>query len=128
MGVHRHRSTPEGALTPICNECGISLCWDISDEEYAEAQPFWNDWICQECNGGTRMSLQDWKRRNPEQVLNRSNSTPVADEEIKAILASLTDADRAALIAAIRKPPLPGETLTALIAGQTPWEDPNTAV
>jgi hypothetical protein len=127
MGVHRHRSTPEGALTPICNECGISLCWDISDEEYAEAQPFWNDWICQECNGGTRMSLQDWKRRNPEQVLNRSNSTPVADEEIKAILASLTDADRAALIAAIRNPPPPGEILTALMTRQAPWDDPIAA-
>ncbi|WP_046869017.1 hypothetical protein [Microvirga massiliensis] len=73
------------------------------------------------------MSLQDWKRRNPHPVPDRSSSAPVADEEIEAILASLTNADRAALIAAIRNPPPPGETLTALMTRQPSWDDPIAA-
>jgi hypothetical protein len=53
-------STTAGGLTPICNDCGIMLCWDISDEEYQEAMAFWEAWICQECNGGTPLSLKAW--------------------------------------------------------------------
>ena len=29
MGLHTHGGTMEGALTPICEACGVSLCWDI---------------------------------------------------------------------------------------------------
>ncbi|HET8689406.1 MAG TPA: hypothetical protein VFM18_22575 [Methanosarcina sp.] len=60
MGVHTHNGTMYGALTPICNECGVSLCWDISEEEYEEANPFWDDWICYDCNDGNHLSLKDW--------------------------------------------------------------------
>lgn len=69
MGVHRHRGTPEGALTPICNSCGISLCWDIAEEEYVEAREFWDRWTCQDCRedeGLGRMSLKEWKQERPE--------------------------------------------------------------
>ncbi len=63
MGVHTHPGTMPGALTPICNHCGISLCWDISKQEYEEDKPFWDEWICQECNGGTPKSLSTWRAR-----------------------------------------------------------------
>jgi hypothetical protein len=55
MGVHRIKSTMLGGVTPICSDCGVSLCWDISDEEYEERAAFWDGWRCQECNGGQSM-------------------------------------------------------------------------
>ena len=60
MGVTVSASTLPGGKTPICNDCGIALCWDIADEEYLEAAVFWDAWICQDCNGGVRLSLKDW--------------------------------------------------------------------
>ena len=39
-----------GGMTPICNDCGICLCWDISEEEYQEEKAFWDVWKCQDCN------------------------------------------------------------------------------
>jgi len=63
MGVHTTASTTLGALTPICCECGIALCWDISIEEYAEAKAFWDAWICEDCNDGERLSLRAWHER-----------------------------------------------------------------
>ncbi len=59
MGVHRTASTLAGGLTPICNECGVSLCWDIAQDEYDETPAFWDAWTCRDCNGGAAMS------RNP---------------------------------------------------------------
>ena len=38
-----------GFLTPICNACGIHLCWDLTTEEYEERSYFWDDWKCEEC-------------------------------------------------------------------------------
>lgn len=64
MGVHVHNGTMHGAVTPICNDCGVSLCWDISEEQYEEEAPFWDEWICQDCNGGERMSLAAYRERN----------------------------------------------------------------
>ncbi len=61
MGVYVTASTLPGAVTPICNECGISLCWDVSVEEYVSARAFWDVWICERCNGGESMSLKRWK-------------------------------------------------------------------
>lgn len=58
MGVHTHPGTMDGALTPICNSCGVSLCWDISELEYEECIEFWDEWICQDCNGGVRMNRE----------------------------------------------------------------------
>ncbi len=55
MGVHVSRSTMPGGLTPICNDCGVSLCWDIADADYAEIPSFWDSWICRDCNGGEPM-------------------------------------------------------------------------
>jgi len=50
------------AATPTCNECGIALCWDLSIVEYEEDKDFWDDWVCEVCNGGKPMSLIQYKR------------------------------------------------------------------
>lgn len=62
MGVTVHPGTMDGAVTPICNQCMVCLCWDISEEEYLELPDFWEEWICQDCNGGVRMSREEWKK------------------------------------------------------------------
>lgn len=49
MGVHRNKSTTPGGWTPICNDCGVSLCWDISDEDYRHRQAKWDAWKCRDC-------------------------------------------------------------------------------
>ncbi len=49
MGVERSKSGM-GGYTPRCNSCGIALCWDISDLEYAELTDFWDAWKCKACN------------------------------------------------------------------------------
>lgn len=64
MGVHVHGGTMPGGVTPICNDCGIALCWDISTEEYDSAKAFWDAWVCADCNGGVPLSLKDWVSRN----------------------------------------------------------------
>jgi len=61
MAITRVNSTMPGAVTPICNTCGILLCWDISEEEYQDDKAFWDDWICQDCNGGKPKSLKSWR-------------------------------------------------------------------
>lgn len=60
MGVHIHGGTMPGGYTPICNRCGVSLCWDISEEDYVDKWEFWDDWICQDCNDGERMNIKEY--------------------------------------------------------------------
>jgi hypothetical protein len=47
-----------GGFTPLCNECGISICWDISPEEYEAAKAFWDDYCCKTCNPDYKGALQ----------------------------------------------------------------------
>lgn len=61
MAVGEFASTIAGGVTPVCSECGVHLCWDISEQDYEEDKPFWDDWICKECNHGHAMSLTQWK-------------------------------------------------------------------
>lgn len=61
MGIGTHGGTMPGAVTPICNDCGTFLCWDLGEEEAEENSDFWAAWICQDCNGGERMSLKQWR-------------------------------------------------------------------
>ena len=63
MGVHVHGGTMSGALTPICQTCGVSLCWDIDRTTYLEARPFWDAWRCQDC-AGSRLSARAWIAAN----------------------------------------------------------------
>ena len=51
--------------TPVCNNCGVHLCWDISDFDYDEAEAFWDAWMCEKCNG-SRMSRKEWIIKNKE--------------------------------------------------------------
>lgn len=62
MGVKVQIHT--GGVTPICNNCGVSLCWDISVEQYREEQAFWNAWTCDYCNPDYRGALRRWRREN----------------------------------------------------------------
>lgn len=61
MGIHTHKSTMPGGMTPICNDCGISLCWDVDESEAETNAEFWNQWVCRDCNGGTPMSFHVWQ-------------------------------------------------------------------
>ncbi len=63
MGVIHTNSTMPGAVTPVCNVCGVFLCWDIAEHEYVHDQAFWDEWICQECHGGVPLSLKAWRRQ-----------------------------------------------------------------
>lgn len=53
-----------GGYTPICNSCGIKLCWDISEYEYEDNELFWDNWKCQQCNGGIKMRKPTNERTN----------------------------------------------------------------
>lgn len=64
MGVGIHGGTMQGAVTPMRNNCGTALCWDLAEEEYEQAKVFWDEWICQDCNGGKPFSLKAWMRSN----------------------------------------------------------------
>lgn len=61
MGVSIYNATMPGAVTPTCDQCGVRLCWDISDEQYQFEKLFWDAWVCEDCNGGVPMSLNAWR-------------------------------------------------------------------
>lgn len=42
--------TVQGTYTPHCGECGIALCYDLSEQEYTERKEFWDNWDCSTCN------------------------------------------------------------------------------
>lgn len=63
MGVQVAGGTLPGGVTPVCNDCGVALCWDISQGEYAQDRAFWDAWRCRECNGGTPMRRTDFRKR-----------------------------------------------------------------
>lgn len=39
-----------GGMTPICDECGIKLCYEIDPDEYENYKEFWDGWKCQDCD------------------------------------------------------------------------------
>lgn len=82
MSVHTHGGTMSGGVTPICDSCGVSLCWDISRTEYLEAKPFWDAWRCQDCNG-SRLSAFAWRQEHGREAL------PAA---VEAVVAAFEDA------------------------------------
>ena len=51
MAVGKHGGTMPEAVTPICNDCNIFLCWDIGEDEYQQDKAFWDAWKCEHCNG-----------------------------------------------------------------------------
>lgn len=66
MGAHIIKSTIDGGLTPICNNCGVSLCWDISQLEYEEEKEFWDNWECKDCNPDYKGARKKWKAKNQQ--------------------------------------------------------------
>ena len=67
MGVQVNSATLAGGVTPQCGRCGVWLCWDISQSEYEQDRAFWDAWLCRECNGGTPMRRDEFrKKRRPE--------------------------------------------------------------
>lgn len=62
MAVEILPSTIIGGYTPVCSECGIALCWDISEQEYEDEQEFWDAWKCSACNPEAEGSRKRWKK------------------------------------------------------------------
>ncbi len=60
MGVMTCPSTISGGYTPICNTCGTTLCWDISEQQYAEERDFWDAWQCRDCNPRANGARRRW--------------------------------------------------------------------
>lgn len=60
MGVTRTPSTLPGGLTPVCNTCGIHLCWAIGEHEYEEQKGFWDTWRCESCNLYAKGARKRW--------------------------------------------------------------------
>lgn len=52
----------DDGFTPVCNECGIALCWDISDIQYKEEKEFWDKWCCKDCNPQAVGSLKAYRQ------------------------------------------------------------------
>jgi ribonuclease HI len=57
MGVTVTASTTPGGVTPICDNCGIALCWDLAESEYNADKEFWDSWRCRDCNPDYRGAL-----------------------------------------------------------------------
>ncbi len=66
MGVTVTASTMSGAVTPICNDCGIALCWDVSDADYDAQKSFWDNWTCRDCNPNYEGALKRFLAANQQ--------------------------------------------------------------
>lgn len=68
MDVVKSKTFADG-FTPVCNACGVHLCWDIGPDEYAKSWQFWTRWCCESCNGGQDMNSKSFtapgKIQNP---------------------------------------------------------------
>ena len=60
MAIGIYNTTLPGGVTPTCGDCGIALCFDISEEEYLEQKPFWDQWKCENCNPNAKGSRKRW--------------------------------------------------------------------
>ena len=83
MGVHHISSTISEGLTPICEKCAVSLCWDIGRNEYLDAKPFWDNWTCEDCHG-SRQSAYAWKLKNGREALPEDVQIYLDEIDIKA--------------------------------------------
>jgi hypothetical protein len=45
---------------PICNDCGICLCFVITDQEYERTKDFWEQWCCSQCDSYAIGSFARW--------------------------------------------------------------------
>lgn len=92
MGVVTNQSTLSDGVTPVCNKCGIHLCWDISDDEYQADQPFWDAWVCQDCNSGIAVSRKAFRQSAGaahDQVSAPVTKTVAGGQSLRSWLASI---------------------------------------
>lgn len=80
MAVTIHGGTMPGGTTPMCNDCGVSLCWDISRTEYLEAKAFWDAWCCRDCSPD-KLSAHGWCLLNGREALPAAVAALVATFE-----------------------------------------------
>ncbi len=40
----------DGCYQPVCEGCGIALCWGLSVYEYEDRKTYWDNWRCEKCN------------------------------------------------------------------------------
>lgn len=52
----------EWFVQPLCNDCGVALCWGISFDEYEEYTEFWDNWRCRDCNPNYEGSYEKFKK------------------------------------------------------------------
>lgn len=45
---------------PICNDCGLSLCFVITLQEYDQTKTFWEQWRCVYCDKDAIGSFARW--------------------------------------------------------------------
>lgn len=67
MGVN-FKNQEFGTVTPQCSCCGVCLCWDIDNNEYAIHQGFWDDWTCRDCNPNYEGAYKLYKGKNKNQL------------------------------------------------------------
>lgn len=51
-----------GGFTPVCNNCGVHLCWDISELEYLNLKHFWDNWKCENCDPNAKGSRKRYRK------------------------------------------------------------------
>lgn len=68
MAVTTGPGTMSGGVTPTCDDCGVSLCWDVSRTDYIEAKAFWDAWRCRDC-APEPLSAHHWRTENGREAL-----------------------------------------------------------
>lgn len=53
-----------GEAQPICNECGVALCWSIDEIEYLKWKGFWDEWRCRDCNENYKGAFEEYKLKH----------------------------------------------------------------
>lgn len=71
MGTQVTASTIPGGITPLCNECGVALCWDLPEEEYLQDKGFWDEWRCRDCNPDYEGALQRYRAQRGTSPITR---------------------------------------------------------
>ena len=50
-----------GEVQPICNDCGVALCWSVDEFEYLQWKDFWDNWTCKDCNINYKEAFKNYK-------------------------------------------------------------------
>lgn len=53
-----------GEVQPMCDDCGIALCWSVDLKEFIEWFGFWDVWKCCRCNPDYKNAYQKYKEVN----------------------------------------------------------------